>query len=218
MDPTGHFTCKNNSTLFEGDCNKVIETYLALLQEKGGKEGQALVDAFRKADTVDYGCGRGGCIKYKDQISITIIDSFKNENGDDTGVMAQYQGSILGDDKYVISAGMMNALGEEQLVAAGSFGHEIVHQTQGWGRGGTILAELEGYDMQWTLYKNMGIASSKNSNVQVAREIASYKYKSKEEIMDSNWAKYNYGNLPFTNIFTPKWHPSTYPHHINRRR
>jgi len=217
MDPTGHFTCKNNSTLFEGDCNKVIETYLTLLLEKGGKEGQELVKTFREADTITR-CGKGGCHELKDQISITIVDAIRNEKGEPTAALAQYPASILGDHNYTVTAAMMNASGEGQLVAAGSFGHEIVHQTQGWFRGGTLLAELEAYDVQWTLYKNMGISSISDSNVGFARYVASYKYESEDVIVNSAWAKGNYSKTPFTNIFTPKWRPSTYPRLINQPR
>jgi hypothetical protein len=184
---------------------------LTLLEEKGGEEGQALVKAFRDADTVDYGCGKGGCIKYKDQITITIEENLGN-------AVAAYQTTITGDHKYSVTAGMMNATGETQLVSAGSFGHEIRHQTQGWFKMGTILSELEAYDTQSTLYQNMGVGSSKNTNVLTAKEIARYKYESEEEIMNSNWARNNYGNLPFTNIFTPKWHPSSYLRIINKPR
>ncbi len=210
IDPSGHFTCQNNSTTFVGDCEEVIEAYLTLLETKGGKEGQALVDAFRKADTISR-CGRGGCIELTDQISIT-------DEEDLGSAVAQYQTTILGDDDYVVTANMMNGTGEQQLVSVGSFGHEIVHQTQGWFRMETVLSELEAWDTQDKLYENMGLASSSDSNVNAANEIASYKYESEEVIMNSNWAKYNYGNLPFTNIFTPKWHPSIYPLLINQPR
>jgi len=147
----------------------------------------------------------------KDQISITVEEDLG-------GAVAQYETTILGDDDYVVTADMMNATGEQQLVSAGSFGHEIVHQTQGWFEMGTILSELKAYDAQDQLYENMGIASSSDSNVRAANEIAYYEYESEETIMNSNWAQYNYGNLPFTNIFTPKWYPSTNPRLINQRR
>ena len=210
LDTSGHFKCINNSTTFTGDCHDVIESYLDLLWEKGGEEGRALVEAFRSADTVDYGCRRGGCIKYEDQITITIEDDL----GED--VVASYQTTITGNHNYSLTADMMNATGDAQLVAAGSFGHEIHHQTQGWFKMGTILSELDAYETQSTLYKNMGIGSSDNSNVLISNDIAGYKYKSEEEIMGSAWAK-KYG-LPFTNIFTPKWDPATYHYNKNRPR
>ncbi len=199
-DASGNFKCKNSSTTFEGDCQAVIEAYLTLLQEQGGEEGQALVEAFRDGDTATH-CYRGGkCVEVKDQITIIVRDSLG-------GARARYTENILGTKNYFVSAEMMNASGVLQLVHAGAFGHEITHQTQGYAQLETVLAELKAWNVQWQLYENMSISTLDYYDVNTAREIAPYMYESEDEIMESRWATQGYGGLPFTNSSTPEWHP-----------
>ena len=182
-DPSGHFTCQNNSTAFEGDCQAVIEAYLTLLQEKGGKEGQALVDAFRVADTIAIH-GRGGGYVLEDQISINIVEGDGNAG-------------YLGGSDFSITAGLLNNSGEiDRLVNVGQFGHEIVHLTQDdlmdrllGISSGSLHDEMDAYDVQSKIYKNMGLTTGDHSTIAYAAEVASYKDKSAEEILSSNWAK-----------------------------
>ncbi|MFT3893677.1 MAG: hypothetical protein QM730_18770 [Anaerolineales bacterium] len=152
-DSSGHFKCKNNSTSFDGDCHKVIETYLSLLEEKGGKEGQALVKAFRAADTAHH-YDRGGGYDEEDRITITI----EEEGGG---------GGYLGGLNFSLSAYVMNNSNEtDSLVHSGQLGHEIVHLTQDdiMDRmlnmsSGSLYDEIDAYDVQSKIYKNMGLTT-----------------------------------------------------------
>jgi hypothetical protein len=169
-----------------------VESYLTLLEEKGGKEGQVLVQAFREADTVTR-CGRGGCHEMKDQITITIKQG---------GSGGQYAGSIFGGKSFELGSEMFKSSSEkEKLLKAGQFGHEIVHLNQdveGTGPG-SLYNEIEAYDVQSKIYKRMGLTKEDYSLVGDVERIASYKNASEKEIMNSPWANNEYRSFPLTN-------------------
>ncbi len=192
-DVSGHFKCKvEQNSGFEGNCNEAIETLLTLLQEKGGEEGQALVEAFRVADGVSR-YGRGGGYDKKDQISITVVQ------GDGS---AAYLGSL----NFSITAGLLDQAGDiDTLVNTGQFGHEIVHLTQDDPMdrilgisSGSLQDEIEAYAVQSEIYESMGLGPSDHGTVAYAFEVGSYVDESAESILSSRWAKAKgqYDNFP----------------------
>jgi len=158
---------------------------LTLLEEKGGKEGQALVKAFREAD-VASACPRGSgqCYEVKDQITITI------DNGGGGG---GYSGGL----NFSLSKDLFNDANEtDSLVHAGQLGHEIVHLTQDdpldrllGQHSGSLYNEIDAYDVQSKIYENMGLTKVSHGTVEYAAEAASLKDKSPKEILSSRWAR-----------------------------
>lgn len=196
-DPSGHFTCKNTSEGFTGDCQKTIEAFLKILQEKGGEEGKKLVSAFRNADEGIY-CSHSSvpCTRVEDQISITIVDTIKDVSGKDTDTVAQY--GTNGVNTFTITAELMqmpDAASDSDLAVVGAFGHEIDHMANG-PYSGTLLGEIHAYNTQDKLYNNMGINDSNNSYVNIAKEFGALLGASKGDVYASRLDE-QYPGMPY---------------------
>jgi hypothetical protein len=155
--------------------------------EQGGQQGQALVQAFREADTVTR-CGRGGCHQINDQVTITITEG---------GQAGQYDGRRGNTFKF--GSGLFTYSNDKQkLVSAGVVAHEIVHLTQNTKGTGpfNLHAEIDAHSIQAQLYEKWGLTQADGGPVTVAETIGGFKDKSDEEIMNAPWAVNEYRAFP----------------------
>jgi RHS repeat-associated protein len=199
-DPTGHYTCVNNSKTYNGDCHKVIDKWLEMLETQGGEEGKDLVESFRAADSNTY-CNRAGCFTENDIITIYITDDLD-------GAAMQYGTS--GSDTFSVSSEIITSEPSDQnindLANAGAFGHEIFHMDHDplktlnpldFSASGTKRGEVDAYTTQQKIYQNMGIDTyTENGFIYYANEFSSLSEATREELQDSPLVTSLYGDMP----------------------
>jgi len=205
VDPSGHFTCVNQTDgaghmskqereEWQEYCQLVVEDYLRILETKGGQEGKDLAAAFRAADNPTSCAPHPGgvCTTKHDQVTVYVVEG--EALG---GAVAQY--GYAGTGTIAISEGMFHrpdANNVDDLVNTGFFGHEIVHMQQD-PFSHSLVSEIEAYDIQYRLYQNMGIGDRTDlPAVRGAKYVASYKGRSYYDILHSPWATGNYADYP----------------------
>ncbi len=201
-DPGGHFKCNSSlGSITENLCEQIVDKWLNLLKTNGGEAGKELAREFRRRDK-------------EDEITITISNN----------VSAAQYGTGNESNNFTVSSWMMGETDEtHDLYNAAVFGHEIVHLKQDHDvlgivttgtAPGTLMGEVEAYDVESTLFINMGLPENENLTVKerkLIREtigIGSYKNKRREDILGSGWAYNQYADYPI--VRGDKWTPRKY--------